>query len=334
MNNPELVFRAAAIVLYFLSHFCKQRDFKSTKDGENFWHKACRSKTKEEQMIYNKILVPLDGSKLAEGILPYVRLLASALNLPVDLIHVNDPESFPHLPRDDYLKEVAASFLSSLSVNYCVENGRAADVIVDRASGDAGTLITMATHGRSGAQRWLLGSVAQKVLQASTNPLFLIRPKEETLARDVRLNILILPLDGSHLAEKIFPHVIYLANSLRLEVVLIRTYTLPTTGYFLATGVSPPAIGELAEKIRAEATEYLQVKVEELQAEGIEKVSFVAVEGKGPEEIIDLARKTANNMVAMSTHGRSGIGRWVLGSVTDRVVCYSGDPVLVIRPTS
>ena len=289
-------------------------------------------------MIYNKILVPLDGSKLAEGVLPHVLLLASALKLAVDLMHVNDPEtvaSFPHpMQGHDYLKEVAASFTSFLAVNCRVENGRAADVIVDRASGDAGTLITMATHGRSGAQRWLLGGVAQKVLQASTNPLFLIRPREETLARDVRLNTIILPLDGSHLAEKVFPHVIYLANRLRLEVVLIRTYTLPTTGYFLATGVSPPAIGELGEKIKAEATDYLQAKVEELQAEGIEKISFVAVEGKGPEEIIDLARKTANNIVAMSTHGRSGISRWVLGSVTDRVVCYSGDPVLVIRPTS
>ena len=288
--------------------------------------------------MYNKILVPLDGSKLAEGVLPYVRLLASALKLSVDLMHVNDPEtvaSFPHpMQGHDYLKEVAASFTTSLAVNCRVENGRAADVIVDRASGDAGTLITMATHGRSGAQRWLLGGVAQKVLQVSTNPLFLIRPREETLARDVRLNTIILPLDGSHLAEKIFPHVIYLANRLRLEVVLIRTYTLPTTGYFLATGVSPPAIGELGEKIKGEVTDYLQAKVEELQAEGVEKASFVAIEGKGPEEIIDLARKTANNMVAMSTHGRSGIGRWVLGSVTDRVVCYSGDPVLVIRPTS
>jgi nucleotide-binding universal stress UspA family protein len=290
-------------------------------------------------MIYNRVLVPLDGSKLAEGVLPYVRLLAGALKLPVDLMHVNDPETvvpFPHpMQGDDYLKEVAASLPTSLTLNSRVENGRAAEVIVDRASADAGTLITMATRGRSAARRWLLGSVAQKVLQASINPLLLIRPSEETLSRsEVRLNTLILPLDGSHLAEKIFPHVVYLANRLRLEVVLIRTYTLPTTGYFLATGVSPPAIGELGEKIKAEATDYLQAKVEELQAEGIEKVSFVAVEGKGPEEIIDLARKTANNIVAMSTHGRSGIGRWIMGSVTDRVVCYSGDPVLVIRPTS
>jgi nucleotide-binding universal stress UspA family protein len=288
-------------------------------------------------MIYKRILVPLDGSKLAEGVLPHVRLLASGLKLPVDLMHVKDPDTvpFPHPTQGaHYLKEVAASFTTSLTLNFRAESGRAAEVIVDRASRDAGTLIMMATHGRSGAQRWLLGSVAQKVLHASINPLLLIRPQEEARrSGEVRLNTVILPLDGSHLAEKIFPHVIYLANRLKLEVVLIRTYTLPTTGYFMATGVSPPAIGALGEKIKGEATDYLQAKVEELQAEGIEKVSFVAVEGRGPEEIIDLARKTAGNMVAMSTHGRSGIGRWVLGSVTDRVVCYCGDPVLVIRPT-
>jgi nucleotide-binding universal stress UspA family protein len=90
----------------------------------------------------------------------------------------------------------------------------------------------------------------------------------------------------------------------------------------------------MGAKIKEEITDYLQAKVEQLQAEGIEKVSFMAVEGRGPEEIIDLARKTTDNIVAMSTHGRSGIGRWVLGSVTDRVACYCGDPVLVIRTAS
>ena len=254
-------------------------------------------------------------------------------------MHVNDPEtaapSAYAMQGADYLKEVAATLPTSLTVNCSLENGRAAEVIVDSASRDTRTLITMATHGRSGAQRWLLGSVAQKVLQASINPLLLIRPSEETRpSGEMRLSTVILPLDGSHLAEKIFSHVVYLANRLRLEVVLIRTYTLPTTAYFMASGVSPPAIGEMKAKIKKEVTDYLQAKVEELQAEGIEKVSLVAVEGRGPEEIIDLARRTTNNIVAISTHGRSGIGRWVLGSVTDRVVCYCGDPVLVIRPAS
>jgi nucleotide-binding universal stress UspA family protein len=289
--------------------------------------------------MYQRILVPLDGSKLAEEVLPYAKFLAGSLQLSIDLIHVNDPEtaapSAYAVQGADYLKAVAATLPASLAVNCSVENGRAAEVIVDSASRDPSTLITMATHGRSGAQRWLLGSVAQKVLQASINPLLLVRPSEETRpGAEARLSTVILPLDGSHLAEKISPHVVYLANRLKLEVVLIRTYTLPTTGYFMATGVSPPAIGEMKAKIRKEVTDYLQAKVEELQAEGIEKVSLVAVEGSGPEEIIDLARRTTDNIVAMSTHGRSGIGRWVLGSVTDRVVCYCGDPVLIIRPPS
>ena len=152
-------------------------------------------------------------------------------------MHVNDPEtaapSAYAMQGADYLKAVAATFPTSLTVNCSVENGRAAEVIVDSASRDPSTLITMATHGRSGAQRWLLGSVAQKVLQASINPLLLIRPSKETRpSAEVRLSTVILPLDGSHLAEKIFPHVVYLANRLKLEVVLIRTYTLPTTGLF------------------------------------------------------------------------------------------------------
>ena len=289
--------------------------------------------------MYKRILVPLDGSKLAEGVLPYAKFLAGSLQLPVTLMHVNDLETAVPpayaIQGADYLKELAATFPASLTVNCSLENGRAAEVIVDSASRDTSTLITMAIHGRSGAQRWILGSVAQKVLQASINPLLIIRPNEETRpSGEVRLSSVILPLDGSHLAEKILPHVVYLANRLKLEVILIRTYTLPTTGYFMATGVSPPDIGGMGAKIKEEITDYLQAKVEQLQAEGIEKVSFVAIEGKGPEEIIELARKTTHNLVAMSTHGRSGIGRWVLGSVTDRVVCYCGDPVVVIRPAA
>jgi nucleotide-binding universal stress UspA family protein len=284
--------------------------------------------------MYKRILVPLDGSKLSESVLPYARFVANRLQLPIDLLHVNDAENGmgSYAKGTDYLTQVAAG-LSNSVVDCFIEDGKAAEVIVDRASRDPGILITMATHGRSGAQRWLLGSVAQKVLQATSSPLLLIRSKKETRSSDeARIRSVIVPLDGSHLAESIFPHVLYLAKHLNLEVVLIRSYIVPTTGYFVGTGVLPPAIGELANKIKKETTEYLQARMEQLQAEGIDRVTCLALEGGGAEEIIDLAQKTSDNIVAMSTHGRSGMGRWVLGSVTDRVVCYCGDPVLVIRP--
>jgi nucleotide-binding universal stress UspA family protein len=218
-------------------------------------------------------------------------------------------------------------------VNCFVESGQAAETIVDRGSKDP--LIAMATHGRSAAKHWLLGNIAQKVLQASTNPLLLVRPNQD-VAREsnVRLSILILPLDGSHLAEKTFPHAVYIANCLKLEVALIRAYNLPTTGYFMASGITGPAIQEIKDRIKQEITEYLQSKAEQLRGEGIQNVSFVAMEGAGPEEIIELAQKTPGSLAVMSSHGRTGMGRWVLGSVTDRVVSYAGGPVLVIRPAS
>jgi nucleotide-binding universal stress UspA family protein len=282
--------------------------------------------------MYNKILVPLDGSRLAEGVLPYVRSLATALKLPVDLLHVDDPETALRIEGADYLQKVAVSFANYASVRCHVDKGAAAEVILDTASADSGALIAMATHGQSGGQRWLLGQMTQKVLQASVNPLLLIRPDEKKLPTGaVRLATIIVPLDGSHLAEMIFPHVIYLATGLNLAVVLIRTYTLPTSGYFIAAGLSPSDGKNLGERIKGEVTSYLQAKVNELTTKGVGEVTFLLMEGKGPEEINELAQRTSDNLVAMSTHGRSGIGRWVLGSVTDRVVSYSGDPVLIIR---
>jgi len=289
--------------------------------------------------MYNKILIPLDGSKQAEAVLPYAQFLASNLQLPVELLHVNDPESVApsiHPTRaGDYLDQAAAAFLSRLPVNCAVKNGPAAEVILDIASADVGTLIAMATHGQSSGHGWLLGRVAQKVLQASKSPLILIRPKVESLTySEPCISTVIVPLDGSRLAEQIFPHIVYLGTKLGLPVVLIRTYTLPTASYFMAAHVSPPDMTALREKMKQEIDYYLRARVKELSAQGIAKVSSILIEGTGPGEIIDLARKTTGSLVALSTHGRSGMGRWVLGSVTDRVVSNCGAPVLVIRPAA
>ena len=285
--------------------------------------------------MYKQVLVPLDGSKLAEKVLPYARLLAASLALPLELLYVNDVEITASTAYgrhgSDYLNDVATTFPASLGVNCRIETGKPAEVIVDSAARDPHTLIAMATHGCSGAQRWLLGSVAEKVLQASGNPVLLVRPEEKLDDADARFNTIIAPLDGSHLAEKIFPHVVYLAAHFKVEVVLMRSYALPTSSYYMTAGIPPLGVGEIAANIRGEIDNYLKAKAEQLAAEGVEKVTCLALEGNAPEEIVDLARKTKHSLLAMCSHGRSGIGRWVLGSVTNRVVSYSGNPVLVIR---
>src|SRR3970040_1115257 len=118
--------------------------------------------------MYKRILVPLDGSELSAGILPYVRWLAPALKAPVELLHVNDParlaRNSPPMQRGGYLEKVAASFPGGAGVTCTIVPGNPAEIIINMASAEPGTLVTMATHGYSGAMRWLLGSVAEKVL--------------------------------------------------------------------------------------------------------------------------------------------------------------------------
>jgi nucleotide-binding universal stress UspA family protein len=289
--------------------------------------------------MYTKILVPLDGSSFSEQILPYARVFAEAYGIPVELLRVNNPDIrppfWPPLPGREYLKQVAGRYLpASLQIDHIEESGKPAEIIVERAKGDPACLIAMATHGLSGARRWLLGSVASKVAHTTINPLLFIRPAEgQDPATAVVLKTAFVPLDGSGLAEKVLPHVIELAKKMKLEVHLLRVYMLLTDSYMVGDGVYMQALGQQKEAIKKAAETYLEGKVEELRAEGLERVVSTAIEGDAAGEIIDLARRTPDNLVAMSSHGGSGIAQWVFGSVTEKVIQHSRDPVLVIRAT-
>jgi nucleotide-binding universal stress UspA family protein len=92
------------------------------------------------------------------------------------------------------------------------------------------------------------------------------------------------------------------------------------------------ALAQQRTVIQKEAEEYLAGKIEQLRADGLDQVVSTAMEGDPAGEIIDLAQRTPNNLIAMSSHGKSGIAQWVLGSVTEKVIHHSRDPVLVIRP--
>jgi nucleotide-binding universal stress UspA family protein len=296
--------------------------------------------------MYTRMLIPLDGSKVAEQVLPYARFLAKALAIPVELLEVVDPEALALLsnPRQgryvdtvlaegienskNYLEAIGRSFQGA-KVKSLVEKGKAEDVVIEKAAADKNTLIVMATHGRSGIQRWLLGSVADKVLHGATNHVLLVRANDGGKTDgEAALKTVIVPLDGSTLAEQVLPFVVELAKKINLSLALMRAYALLPAisaedyGFYSA---------DLLDHLEAEARDYLAGKVNEVKQKGVENVTSVVNTGYGAEEIITLGRHTPDNFIAMSTHGRSGIQRWVLGSVTDRVVRHSGDPVLIIR---
>ena len=299
--------------------------------------------------MYTKMLIPLDGSKTAENVLPYARSLARGLNVPVELIEVIDiAEMATHISAakarfldtliedavrssEAYLKGVANS-VKGAGVKCTVEKGRAAEVIIGKGEADTGALIAMATHGRSGINRWLLGSIAEKVLRGTANALLLIRATEEAKTEgEATLKSIVVPLDGSELAESVLPMVGGLAKKLNLEVLLFRAYNVPYNVYAGGDGYYAIDFDELIAGVRDEARDYLEKKTQEVKKLGVERVSFVAQAGLSADKIISLGRKTPDNLIAMCTHGRSGVKRWVLGSVTETVVRHSGDPVLVIR---
>lgn len=285
--------------------------------------------------MYSKILVPLDGSRLAEQILPYVRLVAVTYNIPMELLWVNDIEIAEWPPRSgkEYLQQAVAKYLSAVKQIDSIEaDGKSAEEIVRRAANEPGCLIAMATHGMSGMRRWLIGSVASKVTQSAQNPLLLIRPIENAdPALPIALRSIFVPLDGSGLAEKALPHALALAKKLKLAVQLLRVYTMPSDAYIVADGVIAQGSAQFKDAMHKEAESYLEGKVETLRAEGLDDVIGTAMEGDAASEIIDLAAKTANSLIAMSTHGRSGIGRWLLGSVAEKIIQHSRAPVLLIR---
>ncbi|HXV80482.1 MAG TPA: universal stress protein [Candidatus Binatia bacterium] len=306
-------------------------------------------------MQYTKILVPLDGSPLSESILPYAESFAERLNIPMELLHVIDLDAIRTYfdaqqgrPIDEvekemkarateYLQKVAASLPNTLTIRHTVVLGSAPTMILAQAEEEKGTLLAMATRGYSGAKRWFFGSVADKILHGAQTPLLLFKGSPEgDPGRKATIKRVLVPLDGSGLAEQILPHVTTLGKAMNLEVELLRIYSVPVTVAAPASAAYPIGMPMLTlDTFREEATEYLDGKVQQLrEGEGLREISYSVTEGEAADRIIETAHQTRDSLIAMSTHGRSGLGRWILGSVADRVIRQSGDPVFVIRPTA
>ena len=307
--------------------------------------------------MYSRILTPLDGSEVSEQVVPYARALASGLSLPLSLLMSVEPDH-PTIGRalnplmhwqetrehrrghaEDYLSSVATRLAGAgVAVEGSVSEGDPAVSIVEEAQRDPGTLIAMASHGRSGLARWWMGSVADKVLHMASNPLLMVRSSSEASAsQDKPLERLIVPVDGSELAEEVFPHVSFLSKTLRLPIDLLRI-TMSEAEYYQAMSMglrvlppSLPSFQSLADSLDSEAHEYLADATARLTAMGASNVQYRVLQGAAADSIVDAATSRESSLVAMTTHGRSGVGRMILGSVAERVVRQSGGPVLLIR---
>ncbi len=312
--------------------------------------------------MYKHIIVPLDGSELSAQALPVARMMAQQTGASLTL--VRSFEAMPAWQADvshgRYSGAMAASeydrvfaYLTgekqrleklgvTTPVHLEVREGPAVEVITGLAGWHSDALIVMSTHGRSGFSRMVMGSVTSRVVGSSVkNPVLVVCNKEDGLPMVLdAVEHVIVPLDGSKFAEAALPHAAEMARTFGARVTLYQS--TPGVEYFQShtdwgrmngeAGFDFGGPTEMASRQGELSRDYLHRMAVEMETRfGISGVAFVHSSRSAADAIVKLASESENSLVVMTTHGRSGVGRALLGSVADRVVRQSPAPTLLVR---
>ncbi len=219
-----------------------------------------------------------------------------------------------------------------ITVKSEILTGDAAAEIIDYANNSETDLIVMSTHGRSGIKRWALGSVADKVLRGTDKPLILVRAKTVSpeISCESVLKKILLTLDGSKDSEAAIPYVEELALGIGAEVVLIHVIE-PSYSFYAVGGFKYQGYSEKKKKsMKAFYDNYLGGIAARFANKGID-ASHRVLFGDVTEAIVNFADETCADLVAMTTHGRSGVKRWALGSTTDRILQIGNTSLFLVR---
>jgi nucleotide-binding universal stress UspA family protein len=290
-------------------------------------------------MPYKRLLVPLDGSELAERAMPYAQTIAKTMGSEITLFTVSiaSVEQLDR-PMKAYLelkvKELQAQGIkASSSVAY----GTVPDEIVGFADRNNIDLIIISTHGYSGIKRWVLGSVARKVLYGTSVQVLLIKSKAPKISR-VELKKLMLPLDGSSFSESPIPFINQLTKDTRSEIFLTVVCEPPLVPSYGDHPINPTwekHRDEVWLEAKKQAAEYLKKMEAVLKKQGMKvRSQVIAGElGRVAEALLQAADKDKIDLITMATHGRSSVSRWVYGGTANRIVEQSIQPVLLVRPS-
>lgn len=294
--------------------------------------------------MLNTILVPLDGSPLGEYALPTAADLAHRSGAQLLLVraarHDADEAAayLDHLSADAFglpAAPVASDWPAASHLPPClrlVVPGDPAEAILAAAHDHAADLVVMTTHGRGGLRHLLLGSVAEKIIAASPIPVWVVRASHPSLPSVLDIPVeLLVPLDGSPFAEAALPVARELASVLRAPILLVHAVE-PTSladDLLLTQPIIPP---ETALLDASEARTYLGDWVERLRLEGHPARSVVS-HGAARDVILQASAAPGIRLVAMATHGRTGLRQSLFGSVAHDVLRRGVLPVVLVRPS-
>ena len=283
--------------------------------------------------MYEKMLVPLDGSELAEQAIPYVERLAQKLKSEVILITVCLPGDPLERALAEYVKRRAEKIqsLGMKARSLCIEGEPAVSIINFAEKNNVG-LIVISTHGKTGVGQWPLGNIANKVVQRSNIPVFLVRsshPGKTPAGSELRK--ILVNLDGSHFSEAIIPYVEKLAKGMNSEVTLLRVIESAKLPQLAAYREREKYEKDFMAKMEREAERYLDKKKTAMESKGV-NVNSAFLIGKPVEAILQYAEDKSSNLLALTTHGFSGIAKWAYGSVASKLIEGSPKPILLVRP--
>jgi nucleotide-binding universal stress UspA family protein len=294
--------------------------------------------------MFERILVPLDGSQLGELAIPYAEALSTRLQSRLFLVKILEPlETDYRHPFEIYLEKISAGIADRAreerfkvpDIVCQVTEGHPVSGINDFAEKNRIGLIIMTSHGKSGLMPWAMGGVAAKVVRGSQVSVLLVRitdriklnPHENLFER------ILLPLDGSINSEVVIPCIKELAASIPLNITLLQVVSSEKHLHNIG-GLDYLQIPErLTEKFKLEATKYLE-KIQSMFAGTQVVVNFEVRLGNPALEIVKLCDEENIRLIAMSDHGHSAVEKWTIGSISDKIVHISKVPILLVKSYS
>jgi nucleotide-binding universal stress UspA family protein len=288
------------------------------------------------------IVVPLDGSDLSEAALPYASAIAGATAARLLLVSVwegtgktlagelaEDITKLGQEHHEGYLAVVIEKLQpGGLEIESQVLTGNPTEAILRVVQEREPRLLAMATHGRSGLGRWWSGGVASKLVRQAPVSTLIVGPKMLEQKREaVVIHRILVPLDGSQLAESALQPAHELAQSLGADIVLAQA--LPWAGQAFSFGLPDVNVARIDRNLTEAAEAYLAQVCEALPSQP--SVGTRVLHGMPADALIDLVTAESVDLVVMASHTRSGLARAALGSVADRVL-QGEAPVLLVRP--
>ena len=295
--------------------------------------------------MIKRLIIPLDGSRLSEAVLPTAVYLAQKLQASITLVHVierNAPKQIhgePHLSKPDeaeaYIEEIRQRIIpSGIPVEMHVHTVAIADVaksIVEHAREFESDLVMMCTHGRSGLRKLLFGSIAQQVVSSKV-PVLLVRPEENGSAPIPTGKPFLVPLDGTQIREAALPIAVALAQAcgVRLTLLMVVPTFETLSGLESPSRILLPATTqEMLALAYEDAVNYIAQLITRFNAPGIE-LSGEVRRGDATEIIANEARNLGVDLIILGTAARAGMDAFWSGSLAPKVSNRTHLPLLLI----